>query len=101
MPRATERVARNEAVFREVNDRIHEVSAHWAVADAVTFVCECSHVDCVETLTLTPAEYEAVRSEPGRLVVAPHHGDPLTQRQVRSEGGRYEVVKKISQDATS
>ena len=97
MPHAGARVARNEALFREVNDRIREVSAHWAIADAVTFVCECGRADCVETLTLTLEEYEAVRAEPGRLVVAPHHVDPARQRRVRSEGGRYDVVENVAE----
>jgi len=90
----TGRVARNEAVFREVNDRIREVSAHWAAADAVAFVCECSLADCVEALTLTLEEYEAIRVDPTWFVVAPGHVVPESERLVRTEGGRYSVVEK-------
>ena len=90
----TSRVARNEAVFREVNERIREVSAHWAAADAVAFVCECSLADCVEALTLTLEEYEAIRVDPSWFVVAPDHVVPDTERLVRTEEGRYSVVEK-------
>jgi hypothetical protein len=95
----TGRVARNEAVFREVNERIREVSAHWAAADAVSFVCECSLADCVEALTLTLEEYEAIRVEPTWFVVAPDHVLPDGERLIRTEGGRYSVVEKaLSED---
>ena len=90
----TSRVARNEAVFREVNERIREVSAHWASADAVAFVCECSLADCVEALTLTIEEYEAIRVDPSWFVVAPDHVVPDTERLVRTVEGRYAVVEK-------
>jgi hypothetical protein len=92
----TSRVARNEAVFREVNERIREVSAHWAAADAVAFVCECSLADCVEALTLTLDEYEAIRVNPRWFVVAPDHLVPETERLVRIEAGRYAVVEKAA-----
>ena len=93
-PPARARVARNEAVFREVNERIREVTAHWASEDAAAFVCECSRADCVETLTLTVNEYESVRADPRWFVVAPDHVDLRVERVVREDGARFVVVEK-------
>ena len=101
VPQLPERVARNDAVFREVNERIHEVSAHWATEDAVSFMCECSRVDCVDALTLTLAEYEAIRAEPTWFLVAPDHVDPDRERHVRTEGAFYAVVERSSEIALS
>ncbi len=101
MPQSPERLARNEAVFREVNERIHEVSAHWATEDAVSFVCECRRVDCVDALTLTLDEYKAIRAEPTWFLVAPDHVDPDRGRHVRTEGAFYAVVERSSEIASS
>jgi hypothetical protein len=101
VPQSPERVARNQAVFREVNDRIHEVSAHWQTEDAVSFVCECSRADCVEALTLTLEEYEAIRAEPTWFVVAPGHVNRERGRLVRTEGARYAVVEEVPESALS
>jgi hypothetical protein len=43
-----ERQARNQALFRQVNERIAEVSARFEPTDAglQQFVCECSQLGC-------------------------------------------------------
>ena len=70
---ATEyRVGKNEALFREVNERIRSVSEDWAKGDRtsrIEFVCECSRESCFETVGLTVAEYEEVRSDPRRFLI--------------------------------
>jgi hypothetical protein len=58
-------LAGNEALFREVNERVAEVSSHYEVetqTGAVDFTCECGLVDCAETMLMTIAEYEAIRA---------------------------------------
>jgi len=52
-----ERVARNEAAFREANERIRRRAAHADLA-VVPFLCECADRDCTAAVQLQPAEYE-------------------------------------------
>jgi hypothetical protein len=92
-----ERVGKNEALFREVNERIREVSAGIVAFDdaaALAFVCECSEAGCSEPVEVTLAEYESVRSQPRHFLVAPGHvWHPRTERAVR-ESETYAVVEK-------
>jgi hypothetical protein len=93
----SERVGKNEALFREVNERIKEVSGDLAVFDgeaAVEFVCECSDEGCNETVELTLAEYEAVRADPTHFLVAPGHvWEPKAEHAVQQDEN-HSVVEK-------
>ena len=86
------RAARSQAMFREVNERIIELTDKWPAEPQ--FVCECESTSCAETLTLTFDEYEAVRRDPGTFVVAPGHDVPDVEDVVRSTD-RYLVVRKL------
>jgi hypothetical protein len=69
-----QRLALNEALFREVNERIREISDAFGQDDAThDFLCECSDPGCTKRVVLTRAEYEEVRSDPTRFVVAKGH----------------------------
>ena len=59
---STERLARNQALFREVNERINELRR--PTVSLVEFVCECSDPSCTKSLSVAPGEYEAVRGNP-------------------------------------
>jgi hypothetical protein len=89
------RIAKNEALFREVNERIRELAEASAEkrSELVDFVCECSRDECTDSVALTLAEYEAVRTEPTHFAVAPEHvtGDA---EHVHAEYERYWVVEK-------
>jgi hypothetical protein len=93
----SERVGKNEALFREVNERIRDVSERVVAFDGdatLEFVCECSEESCSEAVELTLAEYESVRSDPTHFLVAPGHVWQLeTERAVR-ENESYAVVEK-------
>ena len=72
-----QRLATNEAMFREVNERIREISDTFGHDDEThEFLCECSDPDCTQRVVLTRAEYEQVRSDPARFVVAKGHAMP-------------------------
>jgi hypothetical protein len=81
-----ERRARNEAIFREVNERVEEVSSRLsALGDesALTgFVCECSREACAELVEITHAQYEAIRSDALRFLVRIGHEDLTLDRVV-------------------
>ena len=68
----------NEQLSREVNERIRDV----AELDISVFICECSDVDCSDTLELSLEEYDRIRSVPAWFVLTPGHGDPALDRVV-------------------
>ena len=87
-----ERLARNEAVFRAVNERVEDLSES-GVDDPIAFVCECGHADCTQEVLLTRGEYEALRSSPVTFAVAHGHEIPAIETVV-SRTERYAVVEK-------
>ena len=91
MSESRERLARNQTLFREVNERIETVAGD---NEAVEFVCECSSTDCVSTVELHLAEYERIRSNPTWFVIKPDHDVPQIERILfRNEG--YALVEKL------
>lgn len=98
--RTSERVGKNQALFREVNERIKDVSGRLVAFDGdatLQFVCECSDETCNEPVEATLAEYEAVRREPTHFLVAPGHvWRPELERTVAEEL-RHVVVEKLGE----
>ena len=85
-----ERAARNEAMFREVNESVRGVSDPEASAE---FVCECSREDCLAHIALTLEGYERVRADARAFLVVPGHEDNATERAVGGGDG-YLIVEK-------
>ncbi len=92
------RVALNEALFREVNERLGEIGRSLDGAGDYEFVCECGDSDCTDRLTLDLDRYEAIRSSATRFVVLPGHVAPRAERVVAENDG-YMVVEKTDEDA--
>jgi hypothetical protein len=90
-----ERRALNEALFRDVNERIAESAEHFE-ADQTEFVCECADSSCTERVPATLAEYESVRQKSTTFLLAPGHGEPDIE-QVVSDRGRFQVVEKMGE----
>ena len=91
-------MTQNEALFREVNERVHEKAEAFASGDAFEYLCECANSDCTFQVTLTLAEYEAVRSDPTQFVVLPLHYTPEIEKLVSKSEGHW-VVQKIGEAA--
>jgi len=92
------RVALNESLFREVNERLEEIGRSLGGSGDNEFVCECGDSDCTERLTLDLDRYEAIRSSATHFVVLPGHVAPGAERVVAENDG-YMVVEKIDEDA--
>jgi hypothetical protein len=90
--RRKERLARNESLFREVNERIGQISDHGSF-EPIEFLCECGEASCTETIPLSRSEYEQVRSDPLLFVIKPGHGTADVEAVVEEEA-RYEIVRK-------
>jgi hypothetical protein len=88
-----ERVARNEATAREINEQIEQGHAGAPADEQVRFLCECGRLECDRVLAITMAEYEAVRADPRRFAVAGGHVVPEVEYVV-ARTDRYAVVAK-------
>jgi hypothetical protein len=92
--RAT-RAAKNEALYREVNERIVELTDTFE-AEGLEIVCECSDRECVETLLITVTEYAAVRAHGNRFAVISDHQDRAVER-VADQNERFLIVEKVGE----
>jgi hypothetical protein len=92
-----DRRALNEALFRDVNERIAETTERFD-ADKTEFVCECADPSCSERVPATLAEYERVRAKPTTFLLAPGHAEPDIEHVV-SDRGRFAVVEKVQETA--
>jgi hypothetical protein len=91
MTLSLQRLARNQAIFREVNERLREIADP---AEGLTdYLCECSDVGCRETMQLATIEYEAVRSMPNTFVIVPGH-ERLEVERVIDDNDRFMLVEK-------
>jgi hypothetical protein len=100
MDEQVRRRARNEVLFRSLNEEIKRVeSENGADATApVDFVCECSSAACMKVVTLPLTEYETVREASSTFIVAPDHEEPEIE-EVVARHTRYSVVKKRGEAA--
>src|SRR4051794_33852620 len=86
--------ARNQAMFREINERLEEIGRDFEAREYQPFVCECAAAECIEPLELTIDEYESVRRDGATFVVAAGHIYPFVERVVL-RNGRFTVVEKF------
>lgn len=93
MSEREERIARNEATSREINERLEEAHGNGSRDQDVRMVCECGRETCDRLVAITIAEYEDVRSDPRRFVLVRDHVIPDMERVV-DETDRYVVVVK-------
>lgn len=89
-----ERLALNEALFREVNEMI-KAEQRRNDDDRTTFVCECVRVSCQLRLSVDFDEYQAVRARPERFIVFPGHEHPEVEVVVEDKRPRYLVIEKV------
>ena len=99
MEARTTRLAKNEALFREVNERVADVTQSFGkglgLGNGIDgFICECSDPLCLERVgPLTVEKYEEVRRDPRRFIIAPNHQAPDVESVVEREE-RYWIVEK-------
>ena len=90
-----ERIARNEASFREINERLEQGLRQ--VPDSPElhpFVCECGSAACEATIELGVEEYEEVRRDSRHFAVRAGHVYDDAERVVATHD-RYQVVEKF------
>lgn len=85
----------NEILRRTRNEWIEQTSDRFGANHMEeAYVCECGDPDCSNNVSMTRGEYEAVRSDGSRFVVAVDHENPESERVVL-ENERFTVVQKM------
>ena len=93
MAESLQQLARNQALFREVNERIREL-AEVSEACPTEFLCECGRTDCIVTIALDREEYEAIRSSRDSFLIAPGH--QTAGEGIIEENERFARVEKTN-----
>jgi hypothetical protein len=86
-------IRKNQLVFREVNQRIAEITASQSEA-ASEFLCECGRADCTSVIDLSLTDYMALRDGGDHFVVASGHCAEGVDRLVDSRDG-YDVLVQV------
>ena len=88
-----ERIARTEALYREVNERIAETAERFDATET-KFVCECADPSCTDPVATTLAEYEHVREEGATFLLVPGHEDDRVEAVVEIADDHAVVEKR-------
>ena len=88
----------NQALFREVNERLGETAPDGSAA--LDLVCECADGGCTEPLRIAVVEYERVRRDPRRFIVRPEHVVRDIERVV-GDAADHRVVEKVDPRAVA
>jgi hypothetical protein len=88
-----ERVARNEATSREINEGLEQAHENAPSDRYLRMVCECGLATCDRMIAITMPEYERVRSDPRWFAVLRDHVVPDAEI-VLEEHERFVVVEK-------
>lgn len=91
-----ERIALNQATFREANERINAAAGVYDVDIPVPFICECADPTCAEIVRLALSEYEEVRADPRHFLNVPgHQAAAQGAAAVVAERDGYVIAEKI------
>jgi hypothetical protein len=86
-----ERLAGNENLFRNVNERIVELGDQWD--GTYDLVCECVDTNCMGVMRVDTEDYERLRLTTGRFAVLSGHERPEIEDVVERHQ-TYLVVEK-------
>jgi len=86
------RVGLNEALFREVNERIQDVAGRFDM-NALDLICECGDPSCVARISMSRNDYEQVRADPLQFAMAPGHEDASVERVIGRDKS-FHLVRK-------
>jgi biotin carboxylase len=79
------RLGLNEAMFREVNERVEGMNQTFAsVTGSFDIFCECSQLTCTERITVPTEIYERVRSDATHFLLRAGHEDPTVENVVET-----------------
>jgi hypothetical protein len=89
------RIGANEALFRDVNERLKEASGAFSIGpQELDLVCECADTECAERVSVSMSVYEHVRSDPQLFIVASGHAARGEVEVVVERRNGYDIVSK-------
>jgi hypothetical protein len=88
-----ERLAKNESLFRALNENINGLARELGGREPFEFICECSTSGCFERLSLTVEEYERIRQVGTHFLLVDGHEDIEIEQVIGHRSG-YVVVEK-------
>jgi hypothetical protein len=91
-----ERIAKNQTVFRDVNERIEAGELPAEAAKPVAFCCECARLGCNVLIEVPIASYERVRAHPRHFILATGHENGEVETVIKHADG-YVVVEKVGE----
>jgi hypothetical protein len=90
-----ERIASNNATFREANERISAAAGSYGIETPIPFICECSDPSCSGVVRLTLEEYEEVRANSRHFLNLPgHEAASMGAAVVVERRDGYAIVEK-------
>ena len=89
------RVGLNEAVFRQVNERIEDLADTFGLGEQLDLICECGDATCTSRIEMSREEYERVRSDPTTFAVISGHEIPDVEEVVERRR-TYDVIRKTA-----
>ena len=86
---------KRRATMLEVNGRrVNEAIERGGRGGSAVFVCECGNLGCGDTIELSIAAYESVRTDFDRFLVLPGHEIDAVDRVVERHPAHLVVVKR-------
>ena len=92
MSEQEKRLGLNEAMFREINERL-EAQLPTDRNNHLSIICECADPDCTARIEISPDEYQAGSAKPRQFILVPGH-ELVEIEEVVSRTDRYELVRK-------
>ena len=95
-----ERIARNDAIFRDANEGISDAAEEFDISGNIPFLCECADEACREIVPLTRDEYRKVRSDTTLFVNAIGHEEAAQEwGEVVARFDGHVIVRKLGRAA--
>jgi hypothetical protein len=96
MDEREQRLAQNETLFREVNERLESAAHRLGPNVPHDFICECANPDCTFRVSIPLGVYQSVRADSRQFLVLPGHYTPEIEQLVVQEETHW-VVRKTGE----
>jgi hypothetical protein len=98
MDERVRRIGLNEAVFRQVNERIEELADTFGLDEKLDLICECGNASCTSRIEMGREEYEHLRADSQTFAVVSGHEIPDVE-EIVARRKTYDVVRKTAGEA--
>ena len=89
-----ERIARNDATFREANEQIERAAEPLGI-EPIPFLCECADDDCLGRVDMNLADYDDIHRDRSQYAVL-HDHQIVDGEKVVEERALYDIVSKAA-----